>query len=95
MSISLHVKAKDPDLESLLLYVDGLTHLNVFQKRNLMERGLAWIARADLFTYDDQSLSSADLQIDGASLFRPANKCTDHAHIREKVLESGTLRPLS
>ena len=95
LSISLHVEAKDPDLENLLLYVDGLTHLNAFSKRNLVERCLAWIIRADLFAYNDQAVSSANLQIDGACLFRPANKCTDHARIQEKVLASGTLQPLS
>jgi len=96
LSISLHVNAEDPDLENLLLYLDGLTHLSASQKRNLVKRALAWIIRADLFTYMDESVSSAVVQIDGACLFQPASEGIDRARTQEKALiPSGTLQPQS
>lgn len=69
MAISLHVFASDPDLERLLVHLDGFSHLPNSEKRYLCQRALHWLALADGFSYKVcRSQADVDLTIDGKSL---------------------------
>ena len=75
MSITLRVELSDPDLEQLLIYLDGLRHLNRGAKEDLLIRCREWLNRSDKFTYNALPSPQVSLTIDGNPLFAASNTC--------------------
>jgi len=46
VAISFNLTVRDPDLENLLVYLDGVAHLSSLEKEVLLSRGIAWLKMA-------------------------------------------------
>jgi hypothetical protein len=51
MPIRLRVEANDRDLERLLTFLDGFTHLNAFSKQTLLNEAREWVRLSDPLSY--------------------------------------------
>lgn len=61
MSLNLNVEATDKDLEDLLVYLDGLKHLGVFDVMGLLDVARTWVGRAQDGNYVNASRARVHL----------------------------------
>jgi hypothetical protein len=70
MAIQFSVSAVDPDLENLLLYLDKLTHLDAYQKIQLVGNAREWLEMSRASTVKAQDFAaSVCLRVNGKQIF--------------------------
>ncbi len=86
MAISIHLKASNPDLENLLLFLDRQNHLSPQHKVILLEQATAWLKLGLKrgFCLDLGNVSAAKLEIDGVPLLGQGPSDTPAQHSQAK-----------